>query len=352
MTNGFPPYQNGYGSGSGGWPQNSPFSPQVPYWETPQWQEKKKIRHTSNVLGWANFAVQALMVGLSLLFSRFLLMVGYPFSGDYMSSAGMTPTMYYLLVSAVYIIAVALPFLLCVRFMHLPVNETFRFEKVGVGTSILLVLFGAGFCMFTNIPANIIAVILQESGISGPMPDIVSAETPFAIILSALQIAVIPPLVEELAFRGVILSQLRKFGDGFAVLGSALLFAFYHGNLMQFAFTFLVGLILAFIMVRTNNLWIPIVIHAINNGVSLLFDLVGSYISDAAYQTLNEVIFYGLILLGIVSLVLLARRNRGFFRRRYVTGLLPFSTRMWAFVSNPGFVAFFVFFLFSCIGNA
>ena len=89
MTNGFPPYQNGYGSG--GWPQNSPFSPQVPYWETPEWQEKKKIRHTSNVLGWANFAVQALMVGLSLLFSRFLLMVGYPFSGDYMSSAGHDP---------------------------------------------------------------------------------------------------------------------------------------------------------------------------------------------------------------------------------------------------------------------
>lgn len=349
MTNGFPPYQNGYGSG--GWPQNSPFPPQVPYWETPEWQEKKKIRHVSNVMGWANFAVQALMIGLSMLCSQFLVAVGYPFSKEFLESGGMSPTMYYLLVSAVYIVAVALPFLLCVMFMHLPVNETFRFEKVGAGTSLLLVLFGVGFCMITNIPANIIAVILQESGVSAPMPDVVSAETPFAIILSAIQIAVIPPLVEELAFRGVILSQLRKFGDGFAVFGSALLFAFYHGNLMQFAFTFLVGLILAFIMIRTNNLWIPIVIHAINNGISLLFDFVGSYISEEAYQMLNVVLFYGLIVLGIVSFVILFRRRREFFRRRYVAGLLPLSARMWDFVSNPGFIAFFAFFALSCLGN-
>ena len=87
-----------------------PFSAAGPYWETPEWQEKKKIRHVSNVMGWANFAVQALMIGLSMLCSQFLVAVGYPFSKEFLESGGMSPTMYYLLVSAVYIVAVALPF--------------------------------------------------------------------------------------------------------------------------------------------------------------------------------------------------------------------------------------------------
>ncbi len=333
-----------------GW-QQSPYPPQVPYWETPQWKEKKSIRHISNVMGWSTFAVLALMVGFSVLFVNLLRFIGYPFNINYMSSGGMSAAMYYLLNCVVYIFSVAIPFMLCVAFMRLSVNEVFRFDKVGAGTAILFVLFGVGFCMFTNIPSNIIAILIEESGLNGTMPEPVSADTPLAIILSVVQVSIIPALVEELAFRGVILSQLRKFGDGFAVFGSALLFAFYHGNVLQLTFTFFVGLVLGFIMIRTNNLWVPIVIHALNNGISVFFSLIQSYVSEDTFRFINGNIFFGLILIGFIAFLLLYIFKREYFRRSYGSQYSSIFTRIMAFVTNPGFVAFFALFVFSSWAN-
>lgn len=48
-----------------------------------------------------------------------------------------------------------------------------------------------------------------------------------------LAVAVLPPVLEEIFFRGALMQSLREFGDGFALLFSALLFALMHGNLVQ-----------------------------------------------------------------------------------------------------------------------
>lgn len=55
-----------------------------------------------------------------------------------------------------------------------------------------------------------------------------------ANILYVIGVAVIPPLVEELGFRGVMLSALRRYGDGFAVLVTAVAFGIFHGNPVKF----------------------------------------------------------------------------------------------------------------------
>lgn len=349
--NGVPPYNSPYQDGY--WQNQAPggYPPvQIPYWETQQWKDKKQIRHISNVMGWANFAVQALMVGLMLACQWILFyMIGYPVRADLVVSGGMSSTMYYLLVSVVYIIAVALPFVLCVAFMKLSVNETFPFQKVGMGWGILWVLFGVGFCMLTNIPANIIAILIESMGFSGTLPESVMPNTPLAMILNIIQVAVIPALVEELAFRGVILSQLRKYGNGLAVFGSALLFAFYHGNFLQFTFTFFVGLVLAFVMIRTNNLWVPIAIHALNNGLSLFFSFMAEQMSEQAYEVMNVGLFYGLMVVGLIAFVILLLKKRECFQRHFQPGLMSFSSRLGAFIANPGFIAFFALFLLTAI---
>ena len=347
QMNGFSPYDQGspWQNGQGG-----PFASQRAYWQSPQWQEKRKIRHTTNVMGWACFAVQALMSGLTLLLVQFLYLIGYPFSMEWTASSGISPTTYYLLISLVYIIAVALPFVLCMVFMRLPVNQALPFEKVGVGTGLLCIFMGVGACMFSNIPSNIVAMFFEGAGFSGTMPESVQGNNALSMALSVIQIAIIPALVEELAFRGVILSQLRRFGNGLAVFGSALLFAFYHGNFLQFTFTFLVGLVLGFIMIRTNNLWITVIIHAVNNGISVPFSMVSSYLSEEAYTALNSILFVGLMLLGVVSLVILLIKKREFFQTNYnAPMLLPLSTRLMAFITNPGFVAFFALFFLSSV---
>lgn len=86
-----------------------------------------------------------------------------------------------------------------------------------------------------------------------------------------LKVAVIAPIVEELIFRGLIFNGFRRNYNGFvAVFMSALLFALFHLNPWQFPATFVLGLLLGWLMLRTNNIFVAILGHSINNAWVLL----------------------------------------------------------------------------------
>ncbi|WP_319590303.1 CPBP family intramembrane glutamic endopeptidase [uncultured Draconibacterium sp.] len=86
-----------------------------------------------------------------------------------------------------------------------------------------------------------------------------------------LKVAVVAPVVEELIFRGLIFNGFRKNYNGFvAVFMSALLFSLFHLNPWQMPATFLLGLLLGWLMLRTKNILVAIIGHSINNAMVLL----------------------------------------------------------------------------------
>jgi membrane protease YdiL (CAAX protease family) len=85
-----------------------------------------------------------------------------------------------------------------------------------------------------------------------------------------LRIVIIAPLVEELLFRGVIMNGfIRNYSKTGAIIYSALLFALFHLNPWQFPATFLLGIILGFVRIRTKSVFACILGHATHNGVIL-----------------------------------------------------------------------------------
>ena len=136
------------------------------------------------------------------------------------------------------------------------------------------ILMGISFCAFTNIAVSIAGSIFESVGVDY---DVNFPEDPtgiFGVTLTVLSTAVIPPLVEEFACRGVLLGSLRKFGDGFAIMVSAIMFGLIHGNFQQAPFAFLVGLILGFVTVKCDSIWPAIIIHAYNNLSSVIFQYI------------------------------------------------------------------------------
>ncbi len=86
-----------------------------------------------------------------------------------------------------------------------------------------------------------------------------------------LRIVIIAPIVEELIFRGIIMSGFsRIYHPVFAIFFSALLFALFHLNPWQFASAFALGLILGWIRIQTGSLLACIFGHAIHNGLVFL----------------------------------------------------------------------------------
>jgi sodium transport system permease protein len=85
-----------------------------------------------------------------------------------------------------------------------------------------------------------------------------------------LLLAALPAVCEELAFRGFIFGGLlRQQGVLRAVIVSALLFGFTHAILQQSISASVMGLLLGLIAWRTGGVFCTIIVHCINNGLSL-----------------------------------------------------------------------------------
>lgn len=91
------------------------------------------------------------------------------------------------------------------------------------------------------------------------------------LLIQLLGPGMVIPLVEELVFRGLAFSRLRrKMGFWPAALISALIFGTFHGNLTQGIYAFLLGLLIAWVYERTGRFWTCVLFHAAANLLSIL----------------------------------------------------------------------------------
>lgn len=79
------------------------------------------------------------------------------------------------------------------------------------------------------------------------------------------------PIVEEIAFRGIICKWLKKTSKAWiAIVISAVFFGLWHRNLGQFAYTFAWGILLGFVSLRSGSVLWPMLIHFTCNLLSIL----------------------------------------------------------------------------------
>lgn len=122
----------------------------------------------------------------------------------------------------------------------------------------------------------IYTVIAQQLGLE-PSQDL-ARELPRAFgtgtagfILAIIVVAVIAPVVEELFFRGFLYTALRKrWGIVAAVILSSVIFSFFHFNVFNFIPIVIIGVALAYLYEITGSLGPPIMLHALNNLLSVI----------------------------------------------------------------------------------
>ena len=117
-------------------------------------------------------------------------------------------------------------------------------------------------------------------------------------LMLMLAIAVTPAIVEEVVFRGYIQSAtggtIKK-----VALFNGLLFGIMHLNLHQFLYTFLLGVIFAYMVYYTRSVWSAVFSHFIVNGVnvSLMYWAMHAqeYSVEASDQTFAEMMYDALV---------------------------------------------------------
>jgi membrane protease YdiL (CAAX protease family) len=116
---------------------------------------------------------------------------------------------------------------------------------------------------------NIIGTILNcfFSGLANVEPtnalqELLSTTDPIQTILV---VVICAPIVEEFLFRKILIDRLHKYGDGVAIVISALVFGFYHGNITQFVYATLLGLVFGYVYAKSGNIKYSIGLHMVIN---------------------------------------------------------------------------------------
>lgn len=79
------------------------------------------------------------------------------------------------------------------------------------------------------------------------------------------------PLIEEMVFRAGPLTKLKgKMPTLAAVLLTSALFALAHGNPLQMVYTFLLGIVCAYLFIKSDSIYPSIICHFAFNGANLI----------------------------------------------------------------------------------
>lgn len=139
----------------------------------------------------------------------------------------------------------------------------------------LLMAFGLIFCV-----SKINSVTLEFFKLLGYTPRTDSSYVPsldgWLILPALIFIAVIPAIIEEFLFRGVILSNARaEMGDICTVFTVGFCFSLFHASPEQTVYQFICGCAFALLVIRSGSLLPAVFIHFINNAFILILYACG-----------------------------------------------------------------------------
>lgn len=158
---------------------------------------------------------------------------------------------------------------------------------IGLGVALVLFIsFG-----FSLLPESLLESYNQFSGM------LMGGLT----VTSIMYTVIAAPIVEEIIFRGLILSRLRKAMPlPIAIIISSLFFALAHGQLLWMTYAFILGCVLAIVDVKTDTIAISVIIH-------MLFNLLGMSSSIWAPKP-SAVLYIILTVVGVLGTILIIVR--------------------------------------------
>lgn len=187
---------------------------------------------------------------------------------------------------------------------------SFKAILISVGIGILVYIINIAVASFFN---SIIIALGYDPyfGFTGS-----TSSSPISFItflLNVFMTAILPGFCEEFAHRGLLLNGYKNYGAKKAILLSGLLFGLMHLNIEQCFYASIIGFFLGFIAIITNSIFPCMIIHFMNNFISVFLTyaesngLFGNTLSGWLTGLLSgNSVFLTLFIIFIVICILLA----------------------------------------------
>lgn len=137
-----------------------------------------------------------------------------------------------------------------------------------------------------------------------------------SLVMGLLLVGILAPLAEELFFRGCLQRLFTTGGMNahLAIWLTAMIFSALHGQVYGFVPRMLLGAFFGYSALWSRSLWVPVVMHAVNNSLYVIGRYVGgesseALLSDPTLPAADTLLLVASTLLSIVCLVFMYRQR-------------------------------------------
>ena len=146
-------------------------------------------------------------------------------------------------------------------------SENIEYTKPGKKAYIVIAVLGIA----SAIAANGIIAISGLAYLSPAYQEVSEIIYSGGLFIELVSAVVAAPIVEELLFRGLIYTRLKVLmSSNAAIIVSAAIFGIFHGNLVQFVYALIIGLLIAYVYEKYKTIFAPIMFHVSANLISVL----------------------------------------------------------------------------------
>jgi membrane protease YdiL (CAAX protease family) len=154
-----------------------------------------------------------------------------------------------------------------------------RFHKISLKQAGWSAAIGASFVFLSLLIVHVMSIMFPVQYVNFIEMMDVFVDAPFIVII--LAVVIVAPLFEEIMFRGIVFDSLSKRMNVYiSIVIAGLFFGIYHMNIFQGTYATLIGIVMGFSLVWTKSIWAPMIIHFVNNLVSVLlsYSAIGAWL--------------------------------------------------------------------------
>ena len=191
---------------------------------------------------------------------------------------------------------------------NLPEEEKRESKTLGVFEVIKICFMSYSIVYIVNFLTNILMMliaVIKGSEVTNPLVNMLEGSN---WIWSLIFAGILSPIIEEMMFRGVMLNKLRRYGDKVAIITTAILFGLFHANFSQFFYAVALGMIFAYVALKTGTIKYSIILHIIVNMMGSV--ILPAVIGDGSNIAAVGCVGLALLAIVIVGLVLLIKNRK------------------------------------------
>ena len=204
------------------------------------------------------------------------------------------------------------PYYFCAKKLSIDVKQFFAKPRKTGDSAVVFGIVGTGFAFSVSFFLGILTVLLRNKIDFGAPNFMEWFNSPLSAVLMTVTVVIFGPVTEEFICRGVLLHAFKRYGNLFAVICSSLIWALLHGNLLQAAPVFCMGLVFGVMALKFQSILPSISVHIIYNLAVLMVDVAKQYLSQTGFYIVAFLFRMAVIALIIAAIVLFAVFNRQF----------------------------------------